>query len=229
MDSRTLHTSAIGLPCACQVHAMISQRFWSYYHAMQAGEDRRLHGSSVRCEQGPAYHSTVTYLMAFPPVLATSFCILVAARPQPRFVLAAPSTTCVTVLRPSTMELRPPWADSMCLNLWSETRGAVEPFTKKQRPSKMGLCWGGNADSSGSSRVSCSCESRSTGRESADRQWLAEERTTRTRTLRIPQAIWSPRGLLVHNSLLASLGGPPNVYQASLPISPEALPELGAA
>jgi hypothetical protein len=35
--------------------------------------------------------------------------------------------------------------------------------------------------------------------------------------------MWSLRGLLVHHGPLASLGGPPDVYQAPLPASPEAL------
>jgi len=35
--------------------------------------------------------------------------------------------------------------------------------------------------------------------------------------------MWSPRGLVVRNGALASLGGPPDIYQAPLPASAEAL------
>lgn len=115
IDSRTLHKSV------AVVMNVSRRRSWWLAEL----------GKAANHSIGPTYHSTVIYLTAFPPVLDTSFCILVAARPPPAppFALTVPNITCVTVLRPNVMECRAPCAARRCLSLWSETRGAVEPFT----------------------------------------------------------------------------------------------------
>jgi hypothetical protein len=81
-------------------------------------------------EGGASHHSTVMNLTALPPLLAISFCTFVAAKPPPTppRALVVPRMTCVTVRRPSAIECLAPWAANMCLSLWSETRGAVEPL-----------------------------------------------------------------------------------------------------
>jgi hypothetical protein len=86
--------------------------------------------STVVEEGGATHHSTVMKLIALPPLLAISFCIFVAAKPPPTppRALVVPRMTCVTERRPSAIECLAPWVASMCLSLWSETRGAVEPL-----------------------------------------------------------------------------------------------------
>jgi hypothetical protein len=82
------------------------------------------------CMTTRTYHSTVMNLTELPPDFEISVWILVAARPPPAppCTFAEPRTTCVTERRPSAIECLAPYAASMCLSLWSETRGAVEPL-----------------------------------------------------------------------------------------------------
>ena len=81
--------------------------------------EKKKEATVIERNEAVSYHSAVTYFTALPPVLAISFCSLVAARPPPvpPCALAVPKTTCVTVRRPRAIECLAPWVARRCLSL----------------------------------------------------------------------------------------------------------------